>query len=72
MYTFRNKRGKVFLADIGDTISDENGRSGKLVSVTHDYTLDTQVLVVDPGYGIMIELTEPFVNFTYREGDSER
>jgi hypothetical protein len=72
MYSFTNKRGKVFLADIGDIVSDENGRSGKLVSVTHDYTLDTQVLVVDPGYGIMIELVENLVNFVHTEGDSER
>jgi hypothetical protein len=72
MYSFTNKRGKVFLADIGDIVSDENGRSGKLVSVTHDYTLDTQVLVVDPGYGVMIELVENLVNFVHTEGDSER
>lgn len=70
MYKFKNKHGKVFEADFGDLVADEDGRSGKLVHVDFDDTLGEQVLVVDPGYGIMIELVEHRMSFVYKEGEN--
>ena len=47
----------------GDWISDKSGRSGTVVSASWDETLEDWVVVVDPGYGIMIELRGELISF---------
>ena len=47
----------------GDWISDKNGRSGTVVSASWDETLEDWVVVVDPGYGIMIDLRGELISF---------
>ncbi len=65
MFKFKGYNGKTFEADWGWFVADQNGRSGKIVHVNFDTTLNEQVIVADPGYGIMIELRESQVSFVH-------
>ena len=69
MFVFKGYKGVEYQADYGWSISDINGRTGKLVSVFYDPAGSTEAtLVVDTNYQATIQIRESEISFVCAEG----
>lgn len=63
MFVFKGYKGVEYQADYGWSISDTNGRTGKLLTV-YDYAKDGEaVLDVETNYQATIQLCESEISF---------